>query len=139
MSNLDINTILSEKGVKPTANRIVVGRELLKASRPLSLADLEQLTEFTMDKASIFRVLELFAAKNVVHVIEDGSRSLKYEICAGHAHHSIFDQHVHFYCEQCKETYCFKDVSVPRITTPEGFQAHAINYMVKGICPKCAK
>lgn len=139
MSNNDVEDILTRKEVKPTSNRILVMRELIKASHPVSLADLEISLGFSMDKASIFRVLELFSEKDIIHVIEDGSRSLKYELCHSGTHHTISDQHVHFYCERCKETYCFKDVSVPLVNIPEGFSPHAINYMIKGICPKCSK
>ena len=81
MNSIDIENILNRKGVKPTSNRILVVRELMKASHPVSLADLEILLGFSMDKASIFRVLELFSEKEIVHVIEDGSRSFKYELC----------------------------------------------------------
>lgn len=139
MSNNDVEDILTRKEVKPTSNRILVMRELIKASHPVSLADLEISLGFSMDKASIFRVLELFSEKDIIHVIEDGSRSLKYELCHSGTHHTISDQHVHFYCERCKETYCFEDVNVPLVNIPEGFSPHAINYMIKGICPKCSK
>lgn len=139
MSNNDVEDILTRKEVKPTSNRILVMRELIKASHPVSLADLEISLDFSMDKASIFRVLELFSEKDIIHVIEDGSRSLKYELCHSGTHHTIADQHVHFYCERCKETYCFENVSVPLVNIPEGFSPHAINYMIKGICPKCSK
>ena len=88
MGNDDINSVLAEKGIKSTSNRILVMRELAKASHPVSLADLEISLEFSMDKASIFRVLELFSAKHIVRVIEDGSRSLKYELCGSGAHYS---------------------------------------------------
>lgn len=139
MGNTDIENLLNGKGVKPTSNRILVMRELIKASHPVSLADLEISLGFSMDKASIFRVLELLSEKDIIHVIEDGSRSLKYELCHSGTHHTISDQHVHFYCERCKETYCFEDVSVPLVNIPEGFSPHVINYMIKGICPKCSK
>lgn len=138
MNAADIEKALERKGVKPTPNRILVMRELIKATHPVSLADMERLLEFSMDKASIFRTLELFAAKDVVHVIEDGSRSLKYELCQSHSHHSIADQHVHFFCERCKTTYCFEEVKVPEVDMSEGFRPRAINYVIKGICPKCA-
>lgn len=134
-----IENILTDKGVKPTANRILVMRELQKVSHPVSLAYLEEALDFSMDKASIFRVLELFAERDIVHVIEDGSRSLKYELCHSDSEHSVQDQHVHFYCEHCKETYCFENTAIPEIEIPEGFSVRTINYMVKGICPKCKK
>ena len=139
MGNADIDAILESKDIKPTANRVLVMRELIKASHPVNLADLEAALEFSMDKASIFRVLELFADKDVVHVIEDGSRSLKYELCSySGGKHSITDQHAHFYCEHCKEIYCFKAAKVPMIDIPDGFMPHSINYMIKGVCPKCS-
>lgn len=139
MNAVDAEEILINKGVRPTANRILVVRELVKTRRPLSLADLEELMGYTMDKSSIFRVLELFAERDVVHVIEDGSRSQKYELCHGSAHHSISDQHVHFYCECCGKTYCLEETKVPQVEMPEGFEAHNINYTIKGKCAQCAK
>ncbi len=138
MTYNEIEELLASKGIKPTANRILVIRELLKANRPISIADFEELFGHSVDKASIFRVLELFAEKDVVHVIEDGSRSLKYELCHGSSHHSISDQHVHFFCEQCKEIFCLTDIQVPVLELPEGFSSHSINYMIKGTCPNCS-
>lgn len=137
MKSDEIDALLLRKGIKPTSNRILVMKELIAATRPVSLADLETALD-TLDKTSIFRVLELFAAKDIVHVIEDGSRSLKYELCHSDPHHTIDDQHVHFYCEQCMQTFCFENISVPMIDVPAGFRPRSVNYMLKGICPKCA-
>lgn len=137
MKMTEVEDLLVRKGVRPTSNRLLVLRELVNASHPVSLSDLECLLD-TLDKTSIFRVLELFAEKDIVHAIEDGSRSVKYELCHGDAHHSIADQHVHFFCERCREVFCFEDVNVPLIDVPEGFQANSVNYMLKGLCPKCA-
>ncbi len=139
MSSRVIEQILENNGIKPTANRILVMKELMKASHPVSLAELEISSEFSMDKASIFRTLELFADKYVVHVIEDGSRSLKYELCRNGNRHTIADQHAHFYCERCNTTYCFESAKIPLIDIPEGFTPHSVNYMIKGICPECGR
>ena len=91
----------------------------------------------TMDKSSIFRVLNLFVEHHIVHVIEDGSGTLKYEICDSQEC-SIADMHTHFYCEKCHKTFCFKAIQIPEIDLPEGFSMNSVNYVVKGICPKCA-
>lgn len=109
--------------------------ELLDAESPVSIADLEMRLG-TIDTASIFRVLELFAKKELVHVINDGSRSLKYEVCRGE-HHSISDQHVHFYCERCEKVYCFEDIAVPEVAVPDSFSVKSINFMLRGVCPNC--
>ena len=135
-SNEEIARYLEGKGVKPTANRILVVRELMQATHPVSLSELESALE-PMDKSAIFRTLELLTEKELLHSIDDGSRSQKYELCTNHDHDDISHHHVHFYCENCKATFCFDDIAVPAINIPEGFSAHSVNYVVKGLCPKC--
>lgn len=129
--------IMEQRNVKPTSNRILVLNALLKASAPVSLGDLEIIIE-TMDKSSIFRVLNLFLEHDIVHGIEDGSGSLKYEVCHGSDHCSIEDMHVHFFCVSCQKTFCFKQTQIPQVQLPENFIPHSINYMVKGLCPSCS-
>lgn len=136
MNNLEIENILTSHGIKPTANRVLVFKELARNTHPVNLADLE-ISLHPMDKASIFRVLEIFAEKDIIHVIEDGSRSLKYELCHGRGHHSVSDQHAHFYCEKCGSVFCLEDVSLPDMDIPKEYKVKSINLMFKGICPNC--
>ncbi len=137
--HIQIEGLLKSREIKPTANRILVYRELMKAKNPVSLSDLDTLL-YPMDTASIFRVLDIFSKKDVVHVIEDGSRSIKYELCHGKdSQHRVADQHAHFHCEKCGKTICLDSISVPIVEVPEGFEIHHVNYMLKGICPECGK
>lgn len=128
---------LQKKGVKPTANRILVLKALMPANNPLSLAELDEIIG-TMDRSSIFRVLTLFTDNHVAHALVDGNGTLRYELCDGEKDCSLDDMHTHFYCERCHRTYCFKGIRIPTIDLPDGFEMHSINYMVKGICPLCA-
>lgn len=139
MNNCIEENILLSKDIKPTPNRILVLRELLKTKHPLSLGDLEAELGYSVDKASIFRVLELFSEKELTHVIEDGSRALKYEVCHSEGHHSASDQHAHFYCEKCGTVSCLEDVKFPDIDLPADYRVKSINLMFKGLCPKCSK
>ena len=132
------NLILEKKGVKPTANRILTLRTIMAKTCPVSLPELET-TLYPMDKSSIFRVLNVFVKHHVVHAIEDGSGILKYEFCSGEDGCSLKDMHVHFHCESCGETFCFKAIHIPEIQMPEGFEIDSVNYTVKGLCPKCRK
>lgn len=129
---------LEKKNIKPTAVRILVLRKLMESPYAVSLSELEQLLE-TVDKSTIFRTLNLFLAHHLVHELEDGSGSSKYEICESEERCSVSDMHAHFYCEQCHRTFCFKNIHIPLIALPEGFRMQSINYMVKGICKHCMK
>jgi len=128
-------SIFEKHGVKPTANRLLVAKELETSMRPLSLPELEKRL-YTMDKSSIFRALNVFREHHMVHVIEDGGDGVRYELCHSHEGHDD-DIHAHFFCEQCHRTFCIDNVTIPSIELPEGFQMSSVNYMVKGICADC--
>lgn len=128
---------LEKKGVKPTAVRILVLKAMVEENRAMSLLELEMKLE-TVDKSTIFRTLSIFLAHHVVHDIEDGSGSVKYEVCCGEDSCSIDDMHIHFYCEVCHRTYCFHSLHIPVVKLPEGFDMHGINYMIKGVCRMCS-
>lgn len=129
--------ILENVEIKPTSNRILILRTLLREHSPLSLVEIE--TELgTLERSSILRVLNLFLEHDVVHTIEDGRGITKYEICHGNHHCSIDDMHPHFFCEKCNKVFCFENAMTPHIDLPEGFHIRTVNYMLKGICPACS-
>lgn len=131
-----IETTLEQKGIKITPNRILVARFLDRSPNPVSMTDIEYAID-TLDKSSVFRVLTHFVDKDFVHVIDDGSGSLKYELCRGNAGHSMDDMHIHFKCEGCGRVFCFESEQIPGINLPEGFSLFAANFVGKGLCPDC--
>lgn len=138
MDNRKIIEILERKGVRVTSIRILVMEALTAASRPMSLSDLETVLD-TVDKSSIFRSLEAFEKHHAVHSIDDGTGSVKYEVCEGEDECTVSDMHAHFYCEKCHKTYCLKEISAPVVDLPEGFEMNSVNYIVKGICRECGR
>ena len=75
----------------------------------------------------------------MLHGFEDGSGSLKYELCDGDDAHTVDDMHTHFFCEACHRTFCMKTTHVPQVALPEGFVQHSVNYVVKGLCADCRR
>lgn len=134
----NIECMLEQAGVKPTSNRILVLRTIVESDRPLSLTDLEAEL-LSLEKSSVFRVLTLLLEHGIVHAVEDGRGIVKYEICKGKGVCSIEDLHAHFYCESCHQVFCFEAIHTPIVELPDGFSVHSINYMLKGLCPKCEK
>lgn len=133
----DIEKRLESKNIRPTAVRLLVAEMLSGASSPLSLPDLEALLP-TVPKSSIFRALNLFNEHHIVHCIEDGSGSARYEMCYNVHHCSPEDMHPHFYCVKCKRTFCFKNERIPVVLLPDGFELQSVNYVIKGVCGDCA-
>lgn len=128
---------LVQKGIKPTAMRLLVLKYLAQQSHSVSLNDIEAEMNDT-DRITVYRTLKTFQEKGLVHKIEDGTGSAKFALCSDECDTSCkHDLHIHFYCTSCKETYCLPKTHVPDISLPAKFQLQEINLMAKGTCEKC--
>lgn len=131
-----IENKIREAGIVPTPVRILVARCLEQAESPLSLTDLETLLE-SVDKSTISRTLSAFRKCHLVHSFNDGSGSVKYEICRSPESFGD-DMHVHFRCEVCGKTECLNSLKIPLVEVPEGYSVLSVNYVISGICNTCA-
>lgn len=138
MNSQDMISRLESKGIRPTANRILVMKTLMGEQNPQSLSNLERKM-VSMDKSSIFRTLTLFLEHDVVHAFEDGRGVLCYELCEEKGACDHHDGHIHFYCESCQRSFCMEDIQIPSFELPEGFYPHSISFVIKGECPDCRK
>lgn len=131
-------SMLERRGIKCTANRIIVLDALLDEGRPMSMKELEEAIA-TLDKSSIFRCLTLMKENHLLHVLDGGPEGVRYEVC--HHDHSDgeedSDQHVHFHCLKCGRTFCFEDILIPHVSVPGDYQVEHLEYTIKGICPDC--
>lgn len=132
----ETETYLEAHGIKPTAVRILVWDKVQQQSETFSLHDMEQWMP-QMDRSSIFRALKLFAVHDMLHIIDDGTGQQKYCVCRCEENHHI--NHIHFTCTKCGHTYCLEDYMIPVVEMPEGYQMEEVEYIVKGICAKCAQ
>lgn len=138
MNSQDMISRLESKGIRSTANRILVMKTLMGEQNPQSLSNLERKM-VSMDKSSIFRTLTLFLEHDVVHAFEDGRGVLCYELCEEKGACDHHDGHIHFYCESCQRSFCMEDIHIPSFELPEGFYPHSISFVIKGECPDCRK
>lgn len=136
MDNQEIERILTEHGVNPTAVRILVYRNITEFHHAFSLADVEAALG-SVDKSTLFRTLTLFAARHLLHQVEDGSGSKKYCVCHNSHPCALGDLHCHFRCERCGTTYCLPRTAIPAMTLPEGFAPQRAELVFSGLCPDC--
>jgi len=134
----DLDKTLQQKGIRPTTMRLLVLDYLLQQSAAVSLSDLETYF-YRADRVTLYRSLKTFEEKGLVHHIDDGSGAVKYAICpeecSPQEHH---DLHVHFFCNQCRETFCLPKSRIPDIPLPDNFKTEEVNLMVKGTCGRCS-
>lgn len=134
----DYTETLTRHGIRPTAVRLLIYKTALRFHDTFSMSELEDALE-SVDKSTVFRTLSLFAARHLLHEIEDGSGSTKYCICRNDRPCGIDELHCHFHCEACRKTFCLDYTHIPAVRYPAGFEVRQIDYLLKGLCPDCPR
>ena len=127
---------LNQRKIKPTAMRLLVLKQLTQHSTAMSLNELEATFE-KADRVTLYRTLKTFEEKKLIHSIEDGSGAIKYALCEEGCECEPQDQHIHFHCVACGETYCFTQAKIPTTQIPSGFKAASVSMVYQGHCPNC--
>ena len=133
-----ITDILKNNNLSITDNRLKILELFQQNGKALSHADIERLSGKHFDRVTIYRTLQTFVDKGIIHTIPTADNSIMYALCketcsSGHHH----DDHVHFLCEKCGTTYCLDNVTTPQVNIPKGFSVHQTNVLVNGICKNC--
>ncbi len=130
--------ILKTYGLSITDSRKQILELFLASTGALAHADIEKKIAASFDRVTIYRTLQTFVEKGIIHTIPTADNSVKYALCkdectAGHHH----DNHIHFICDNCNVTYCLDHVTVPTVHLPNGFTAKQTDLVVSGICQNC--
>ena len=134
----EIEKTLENKGVRPTAMRILIYRYLAEKEVAIALTDMENAFS-KADRTTLYRTLKTFEEKRIVHQIDDGTNISKYALCEPGCNCEMEqDLHLHFHCGNCDETVCLTEHKIPHINLPDGYVAENVNLVIKGICEKCS-
>lgn len=130
--------ILKGSLLSVTASRKAILDVFLTSDNALSHQDVESRAK-QFDRVTIYRTLQTFLEKGIIHSIPSTDNIVKYALCSdtcitsGHHH----DNHVHFLCDSCGKTVCLDEVIIPNVNLPKGFSKKEINMVVNGICNVC--
>ena len=134
----EVKDILKQNRLSITGSRLKILEFFLAHDGALSHADIEKNAGESFDRVTVYRTLQTFVEKGIIHLIPTTDNSIKYALCKndcapGHHH----DNHVHFICDECSKTICLDDVNIPAIKLPKGFKPQHSEMVVKGICGQC--
>jgi len=127
---------LNQRDIKPTAMRILVLQYLMEQDKAVSLQSIENAFDVA-DKSTLYRTLKTFEKNKLVHTIDDGTKQLKYALCLESCRCEAIDQHYHFHCIECQNTFCLNNHNIPQIDLPKNFKMHQANLVIKGLCEHC--
>jgi Fur family ferric uptake transcriptional regulator len=130
--------LLKRSSLSVTDSRKKILESFFQKNSALAHADIELQVGDEFDRVTIYRTLQTFVDKGIIHTIPTPDNAVLYALCkdscsAGHHH----DNHVHFICDNCNKTYCLEHVVVPTIAMPNNFVASQIDMVVSGVCDFC--
>ena len=130
--------LLAHHKVRKTNIRIqVLGKFLDAPQQALAHSDLESQFE-RIDRVTLYRTLKTFEESGLIHEAVDGSGKQKFALCSDDCsedHHQ--DDHAHFHCKQCNQTFCLDEVIIPAIKTPNNYQVDTTQLLLSGVCKNC--
>lgn len=132
--------ILKNNGLSITTGRKKILELFTKTDGALAHADIEKNTGLTFDRVTVYRTLQTFVEKGIIHQIPTTDNNILYALCkqeCGHGYHR--DNHVHFVCEHCNKTTCLEEVMVPSVKLPNGFTPLRSAMIVHGACMECKR
>jgi len=135
---IPINTILKRNQLSITDSRKKILELFVQNNGALEHADIEKKTGEKFDRVTIYRTLQSFLERGIIHTIPTPDNSVRYALCKddcrdGHHH----DNHIHFFCKECSTTTCLEGVTIPEVKLPLGFLPTDYQMVVTGICKEC--
>jgi Fur family ferric uptake transcriptional regulator len=132
--------ILRRNRLSVTNSRQKILDLFLTNSGALAHADIEHKAGLKFDRVTVYRTLQAFVEKGIIHTIPTVDNSIKYALCKndcfeGHHH----DNHFHFVCAECYKTECLEDFVLPVVKLPKDYTAKNVEIVINGVCSNCRK
>jgi Fur family ferric uptake transcriptional regulator len=138
ITNNSFEHLLDLHHLKKTGPRLRVLSMMAAKNTATSQPDLENIMR-DVDRVTLYRILNVFEEKGIIHKIFDLNGTANYAICTSNCQeHLHYDEHLHFNCTKCKKVYCLNELSLPAVSLPNGFNANSFTLYASGTCPNCA-
>ena len=130
--------LLKRNHLSITESRKKILALFFKNSGALAHGDIEKKAGEKFDRVTVYRTLQTFVEKGIIHTIPTADSMIRYALCKDNCtegqHH---DHHVHFVCKKCGKTTCLDNVSVPEVALPPGYLSTTVEVVINGTCTDC--
>lgn len=132
-----LKTLLRKNGASLTKPRKVVF-DLLLEQEPQSMQVLIKRAEGRVDRATVYRTIEMFERYGIVHRLNVG---WKYKVELSDV---FLGHHHHFHCSNCGKTYTLPvnpmlETMIDSAVAKEGYAPRGHNLEIYGLCQACSQ
>ena len=136
----DLGSMLHNHGLKNTPFRKELLSLFYNTRSSLTIEEIKRKLETSKDKVTIYRALDAFEQNGLIHRVPDRNNLTRYAAChstCNEVQHT--NNHAHFICIICNETYCIEEVEAPKIDNIGGFTITSSKLTLEGVCSHCQK
>jgi Fur family transcriptional regulator, ferric uptake regulator len=136
MSTAELRTLLTERDIRPTSQRVAVLGELAKEPNDTTALALwrRMRGKRSIGLATVYRTLALLEERGVIDSLSHHANERCYRLCAeGHHHHLV--------CDQCHRVVELEECDlgnwVDETADRHGFTAREHQIEIAGLCGEC--
>jgi Fur family transcriptional regulator, ferric uptake regulator len=128
--------ILRQAKLSNTKTRRHIFTTLYEQAKPITMSELIAITSSHVDRASIYRIIELFIQAGIVHKIYTG---WKYRLELSEL---FMAHHHHFFCQTCGKIISFQEPEtmtsvMEDLRTQYGITITQHDFEIRGTCKDC--
>jgi Fe2+ or Zn2+ uptake regulation protein len=136
-----IEAAIRGAGLRITPVRVGVLDVLRKSPRPIDVPGILERLPARTDAVTVYRTLNTFTKKQMVHRVRGEDRSWRYAIGEGSVERRAH-RHPHFVCESCGKVECLKEAQIPAslvrsLKLEGGYVVSYSEVVLHGVCPRC--
>jgi Fur family ferric uptake transcriptional regulator len=136
--------LLRKSGLRRTPVRVGVIEVLSRSKRPMSVPQILGKLRGAVDTVTVYRTLNTFARKRLVHRVRGEDRSWLYAVSRGGDDVDLRPEHLHphFVCDECGKVECLGGAEIPpgfvgSLGVSRGYRVSYPEVVLHGLCPKC--
>jgi Fur family ferric uptake transcriptional regulator len=119
-----------------TVSKQMILESLKKFQSAVSQETLQKELGNTVDRATIYRVLNSFCEDGIVHKILGDDGKFYFAICMNCSEKKHRHNHFHFKCMACGKIECLPNEM--EVQLPQGYQSVTFNGFISGYCSDCS-
>ncbi|QNF32831.1 transcriptional repressor [Adhaeribacter swui] len=121
---------------RSTPSKQAILNILHSAQQALNQETIEQEVKGTMDRVTVYRILNRFCEEGHVHKIVSDDGKSYFALCHNCEEKKHRHNHFHFRCLKCQKVECLQEEVA--INVPSGYQIENVNCLLTGYCKACA-
>ena len=128
--------LLKNKGLKKTAQRIMLINILQEKTVALTEDDIKQDMGEVYDRITFYRTIQTLLDAELIHRITINNKTVKYALNETSVHNH---NHGHFFCKKCHSVTCLGEIPPINYNLPTGYKEDDCEVLIKGYCCGCMK